>query len=42
MKGFIVVDKYQNTTDSHIFAVGDVIGKIELTPVAIAAGRRFI
>ena len=39
-KGFIVVDKYQNTTDSHIFAVGDVIGKIELTPVAIAAGRR--
>lgn len=39
-KGFIVVDKYQNTMDSHIFAVGDVIGKIELTPVAIAAGRR--
>ncbi|MEY8445720.1 glutathione-disulfide reductase [Enterococcus ratti] len=39
-KGFIKVDKYQNTTDSHIFAVGDVIGKIDLTPVAIAAGRR--
>ncbi|MBF8808729.1 MAG: glutathione-disulfide reductase [Enterococcus lacertideformus] len=38
--GFIKVDKYQNTTDPHIFAVGDVIGKIDLTPVAIAAGRR--
>ncbi|BDX41779.1 glutathione-disulfide reductase [Enterococcus faecium] len=39
-KGFIKVDKYQNTTDEHIFAVGDVIGKLDLTPVAIAAGRR--
>ena len=39
-RGFIKVDKYQNTTDPHIFAVGDVIGKIDLTPVAIAAGRR--
>ncbi|MDT2795560.1 glutathione-disulfide reductase [Enterococcus sp. DIV0176] len=39
-KGFVQVDKYQNTTDEHIFAVGDVIGKIDLTPVAIAAGRR--
>ncbi|MGM0294464.1 glutathione-disulfide reductase [Enterococcus sp. DIV1368b] len=39
-KGFIKVDKFQNTTDSHIYAIGDVIGKIDLTPVAIAAGRR--
>jgi glutathione reductase (NADPH) len=39
-KGFIIVDKYQNTTDDSIFAVGDVIGKLDLTPVAIAAGRR--
>ncbi|OQO69718.1 glutathione-disulfide reductase [Enterococcus villorum] len=39
-KGFVKVDKYQNTTDPNIFAVGDVIGKIDLTPVAIAAGRR--
>lgn len=38
--GYIVVDKYQNTTAPGIYAVGDVIGKIELTPVAIAAGRR--
>ncbi|MGQ4819775.1 glutathione-disulfide reductase, partial [Enterococcus faecium] len=37
---FIKVDKYQNTTDEHIFAVGDEIGKLDLTPVAIAAGRR--
>ena len=39
-KDFIKVDKFQNTTDSHIYAIGDVIGKIDLTPVAIAAGRR--
>ena len=39
-KGFIIVDKYQNTTADSIFAVGDVIGKLDLTPVAIAAGRR--
>lgn len=38
--GYIQVDKYQNTTQSGIYAVGDVIGKIDLTPVAIAAGRR--
>ena len=37
-KGFIKVDKYQNTTDEHIFAVGDVIGRSD--SVAIAAGRR--
>lgn len=39
-RGFIKVDKYQNTTAENIYAVGDVIGKLELTPVAIAAGRR--
>lgn len=39
-KGFVVVDKYQTTTAENIFAVGDVIGKLDLTPVAIAAGRR--
>ena len=39
-EGFITVDKFQNTTASGIFAVGDVIGKIDLTPVAVAAGRR--
>ncbi|MGM9903828.1 glutathione-disulfide reductase [Enterococcus sp. 10A9_DIV0425] len=39
-RGFVKVDKYQQTTDEHIYAIGDVIGKIDLTPVAIAAGRR--
>ena len=39
-KGFVIVDKYQNTTSEGVYAVGDVIGKIDLTPVAIAAGRR--
>lgn len=39
-RGFIQVDKYQNTTAKNIYALGDVIGKLDLTPVAIAAGRR--
>ena len=39
-KGHIEVDEYQNTSVPHIFALGDVCGKVELTPVAIAAGRR--
>lgn len=39
-KGVVVVDKFQNTTVEGIYAVGDIIGKIDLTPVAIAAGRR--
>ncbi|MGX7031373.1 glutathione-disulfide reductase [Vagococcus zengguangii] len=39
-QGFIQVDRYQNTTAEGIYAVGDVIGKIDLTPVAIASGRR--
>ncbi len=38
--GFITVDEYQNTTAKNIYAIGDVTGHIELTPVAIAAGRR--
>ncbi|KFG53959.1 glutathione reductase [Toxoplasma gondii FOU] len=38
--GYIVADEFQNTSVEQIYAVGDVSGKIELTPVAIAAGRR--
>ena len=38
--GSIPVDKFQTTNVGHIHAIGDVIGKAELTPVAIAAGRR--
>lgn len=39
-KGHIIVDDYQNTSVDNIYALGDVCGKAELTPVAIAAGRR--
>ena len=38
--GYIPVDKFQKTNIENIFAIGDVIGKEQLTPVAIAAGRR--
>ena len=39
-RGYIEVDKFQNTTQKGIYAVGDITGKMELTPVAVAAGRR--
>ncbi len=39
-KGYINVDKFQNTSVPGIYAVGDNTGAIELTPVAVAAGRR--
>lgn len=35
----IVVDEYENTTVDGVYAIGDVTGKWELTPVAIRAGR---
>lgn len=38
--GFVQVDKFQQTSAGHIFAIGDVTGRLPLTPVAIAAGRR--
>jgi glutathione reductase (NADPH) len=39
-RGEISVDAFQNTKVSGVFAVGDVTGKVQLTPVAIAAGRQ--
>ncbi|HEI9719992.1 TPA: glutathione-disulfide reductase [Proteus mirabilis] len=39
-KGYIQVDKFQNTNVPGIYAVGDNTGAVELTPVAVAAGRR--
>jgi len=39
-RGQVIVDDYQNTNVENIYALGDVVGKVELTPVAIAAGRR--
>ena len=38
--GTIPVDDEERTNVNHIFALGDIIGKAPLTPVAIAAGRR--
>ncbi len=39
-KGFIATDKFQNTNIDNIYAVGDNTGRAQLTPVAVAAGRR--
>ncbi|KAG7663550.1 GLR1 [[Candida] subhashii] len=36
----IITDEYQVTTNPKIFSLGDVIAQAELTPVAIAAGRK--
>ncbi len=38
--GEILTDLRQDTTAAGIHAIGDVTGRSELTPVAIAAGRR--
>eukprot|EP00045_Choanoeca_perplexa_P002718 m.26148 g.26148 ORF g.26148 m.26148 type:complete len:454 (-) comp11663_c0_seq1:39-1400(-) len=38
--GYIKVDELQNTTTAKIYALGDVCGKAELTPVAISTGRK--
>ncbi|OOQ87705.1 Glutathione reductase [Penicillium brasilianum] len=38
--GHIIVDEYQNTSVPGVYALGDVTGQAELTPVAIAAGRQ--
>ncbi len=38
--GFIETDKYQNTSVEGIYAVGDNTGRIQLTPIAVSAGRR--
>jgi glutathione reductase (NADPH) len=39
-QGFVITDEYQNTGVPGIYAIGDVSGRVALTPVAIAAGRR--
>jgi glutathione reductase (NADPH) len=39
-RGYIPTDEWQATNVENIFAIGDVTGRAQLTPVAIAAGRR--
>jgi glutathione reductase (NADPH) len=39
-RGYIQVDEKQNTSCPSVFALGDVCGNVELTPMAIAAGRK--
>ena len=38
--GCILTNEYQETALDGLFAIGDVTGRAQLTPVAIAAGRR--
>ncbi|KAH0485648.1 MAG: hypothetical protein KVP17_000779 [Porospora cf. gigantea B] len=38
--GHIEVDDFQSTSVPGVFALGDVCGEVQLTPMAIAAGRR--
>lgn len=38
--GIIPVDEFENTNVPGIYAIGDISGKVALTPVAIAAGRK--
>jgi glutathione reductase (NADPH) len=38
--GVIPVDEHENTVVPGIYAIGDITGKLALTPVAIAAGRK--
>lgn len=39
-RGYIPTDLWQATNVEGVFALGDVTGRAQLTPVAIAAGRR--
>ena len=39
-EGFVPTDAFQQTNVPGVFAIGDVTGRAQLTPVAIAAGRR--
>ena len=41
-RGYVKVDEYENTNVPGIYALGDVTGKIELTPVAVKAGRTLV
>lgn len=38
--GQVIVDEYQRTNVENVYSLGDVVGNVELTPVAIATGRK--
>ncbi len=38
--GVINTDAYQNTNVEGLYAIGDITGRAQFTPVAVAAGRR--
>ncbi len=40
-KGAVIVDEYSRTNVPHIWAVGDVTDRVNLTPVAIREGQAF-
>jgi glutathione reductase (NADPH) len=40
-RGAIVVDAFSKTSVDHIYAVGDVTDRVQLTPVAIREGQAF-
>jgi len=39
-QGYVPTDAYQNTNVENVYALGDITGREQLTPVAIAAARR--
>ena len=41
-KGEIIVDEYSQTSQPSIYAIGDITGRVELTPVAIREGMAFV
>lgn len=41
-KGEVIVDEWQTTAVPSVHAVGDIAGKVGLTPVAIAAARKLM
>ena len=40
-KTAIAVDAHHRTSQSHIFAIGDCVGRLQLTPIARAEGKAF-
>lgn len=39
-RGQVVVNEWQETNVANVYSLGDVVGNVELTPVAIATGRK--